>query len=1066
MDKSGGLGPVRQKYVLLPYHREIARTIGISDDEMRSFLIEAQSRRRVYPAPGAANVPQITAGPVGLIFAAVGLVFQVVGLLLRPDAPEAPRQRNRAQVKPEERFSPTFGFNSLQELARYGEIVAWVHTSDSVINSLTEGAVSGKVRVNTRLVWSYVEGVGKTQIASLLTLLGAGKVTAIDLEGCAFGQTLLTNAGRSRFWLYWRPGDTADQRPTTGEGLQQVGGWQRPDPTLPPGFSGLIYEAKPNATTRQVGYSQAIQPASSATFGVYEFFPVDVLIRGDGREDDGVNTDNAERDVRITPSRTWNGSDVIPPEITTIELEFRGTNTNYGEDISIANIADANADQIRRRAWGSLAFGVDYIFGTALWQLDSIDPDDVDAFGVGTPFRCTFRRISEGRWPFAERNSRAIRERACKTKGFAKYEEANYSSLSDSRIFSFSLKYRAFRLIQNRGSGGAFGDPSQNGYQEKHIFFKVFWKPRGEPVSEFQDSGLLFALVGRNPSDLYTNLTFRMAAVGSYDFRFQPVLEPEIEINIGPCGGPCEGVAYIDALSPTKRTHLTVEGIEITWSGPALTQTLKAGPRDRYSDQFGLPFYAQTDQSNYFSSSNDSGPEVTIFAVNEQQAIADDATLPLATYPNFSTLAVNAYAGRGLTDLSQFSGLVTEGHPVPRFDPGGNIGLIDTECGTREGDVAASPWFPELFFATLTGDQWGIQLPENAIDKQTLFSAQLFVERYRFFFSGLIGDVTRWREWAIEKGSHNLLELTEKGGRFALQPVFPINTDGQIITQASAATVAIFNDSNIIPGSFSLQWISLQENRPQRVTVIYRDLQKGFPIQRSVTVRRIKDGAGNPRNETLEEEFTLDASGDVVSRDQAIAVGKFLANQKLLTRRVIEFQTAINEASVAPGEIIRVDTSIVGFSPFLVGIVGQDNVIAGPGVIPTLEPGEYPILLYSSGGDVLETTVTVTLTFTPIELEGGGAVIEIEAGTSPIFIEQSARYTISTVNGDNFEGYVFALGGTGSESQYWRLTSVTADESGILTCRAIEYAADASGNFVLAQGIEPRDDVTYHDIEG
>ncbi len=110
---------------LLPYEHQLIEALGVTKEEYLNFVAIQQD----YKDPKVGTVLDVRndAGTVAIVLTIVGTLFQVGAALLAPK-PEIPdvgsRRRNRQQ-----RFAPSFGFNSAQDLAKYGDPVNLIYTN-------------------------------------------------------------------------------------------------------------------------------------------------------------------------------------------------------------------------------------------------------------------------------------------------------------------------------------------------------------------------------------------------------------------------------------------------------------------------------------------------------------------------------------------------------------------------------------------------------------------------------------------------------------------------------------------------------------------------------------------------------------------------------------------------------------------------------------------------------------------------------------------------------------------------------------------------------------------------
>ena len=104
---------------LLPYEYDLIDALGVSKEEYLEFV----ALQEIYAdvKEGSALDIRNDFGVTALILTIVGIIFQVVAtLFLQPKLPnfETPSAGGQAQRR-EQKFSPRFGFNSQQDLAKH-----------------------------------------------------------------------------------------------------------------------------------------------------------------------------------------------------------------------------------------------------------------------------------------------------------------------------------------------------------------------------------------------------------------------------------------------------------------------------------------------------------------------------------------------------------------------------------------------------------------------------------------------------------------------------------------------------------------------------------------------------------------------------------------------------------------------------------------------------------------------------------------------------------------------------------------------------------------------------------
>lgn len=251
---------------LLPYEHDLIDTLGVSKEEYLEFI----ALQEIYTDPKEGTVLDIRNWEVvAIVLTIVGVIFQVVSaLFLQPKLPsfDTPSGGGQRQTR-ESRFSPRFGFNSQQELAKYGDPINLIYTDTSV-------NARGGVRVAGSLVWSAVRSYGSNQFVQLLMTLGGRGIGAIDINKCAFGQTALSDITQQNRWMYFRQNSTGFL-----QWANEINSQYSTDPTLYGSANDNPYRLQTTSTnTRVDGFSQAYSPASQNVVGVYGIVPINVLV--------------------------------------------------------------------------------------------------------------------------------------------------------------------------------------------------------------------------------------------------------------------------------------------------------------------------------------------------------------------------------------------------------------------------------------------------------------------------------------------------------------------------------------------------------------------------------------------------------------------------------------------------------------------------------------------------------------------------------------------------------------------------------------------------------------------
>ena len=202
--------------MLLPAEIELCKTVGITEDEYWYFIELAQAYNGKRPKeydeiPYVVNMPFVgtvvsflASGTVAANFV-LGIILSVVSVLLapKPRAPKTPPSLTTAGQTGPKRFAPQTGFNSVQELAKLGEIIPLVFTKQETEVNGNSKIYYGGVRVNTRLLWSQMLSLGSGQQLKALFMIGLGDLASKpDFAGYAIGDLLLKNYINKKLALY------------------------------------------------------------------------------------------------------------------------------------------------------------------------------------------------------------------------------------------------------------------------------------------------------------------------------------------------------------------------------------------------------------------------------------------------------------------------------------------------------------------------------------------------------------------------------------------------------------------------------------------------------------------------------------------------------------------------------------------------------------------------------------------------------------------------------------------------------------------------------------------------
>jgi ribosomal protein L17 len=331
---------------LLPYEHELIQILKVSEDEYLEFLAVQHDFTRSREE----KLQELRAEPISIILAVVGIILQAVSYLLapKPEMEQKNQQRRRDQV-----FAPRFGFNSQQELAKYGDPVNLVYCN-------VDDNPTGGVRVASSLVWSAVHSEGSSQFMQMLVVIGASEIARIAPGRIAFGQTPIRQLAAGKTWAYFG----ADR----GLRFSDLIRGDESDPTrIGEAASSIAYRPTLIGDNHQDGFSQAFSPSTMTRFGVYAPIPINVVYvdrDDDGEEKDaplGIEIDGLEG---YWPLNVLNDARPVVPVGQKMTLIFRRI-TSGGSDTARA------AKELRRTLSSYIDAASTYKLGSAKFRVSA-----------------------------------------------------------------------------------------------------------------------------------------------------------------------------------------------------------------------------------------------------------------------------------------------------------------------------------------------------------------------------------------------------------------------------------------------------------------------------------------------------------------------------------------------------------------------------------------------------------------------------------------------------------------------------------------------------------------------
>ena len=246
---------------LLPFEKALIAELGWDEESYRFFAAETRRKAAVRPAEYD-HIPdvQATGLEIVLINLAIGIALSAVSYLIapKPSEPEKPKTKQLANRNGPSRFNSTYGFDSVAELALWGDpipICFGKHTG-----------YSGGIIVTPKLVWSRMFSYGSHQAIKALYTCGEWGIGNPNLKGIFLGTAPLHATYKHLYAIYFRrtPGDN---RITANDLL--YGSRGAPDAGDPETYDADIFSCPSRDAENDDAFSHVYIPSGNRSFGIY-----------------------------------------------------------------------------------------------------------------------------------------------------------------------------------------------------------------------------------------------------------------------------------------------------------------------------------------------------------------------------------------------------------------------------------------------------------------------------------------------------------------------------------------------------------------------------------------------------------------------------------------------------------------------------------------------------------------------------------------------------------------------------------------------------------------------------
>jgi hypothetical protein len=223
--------------------------------------------------------------------------------------------------------------------------------------------------------------------------------------------------------------------------------------------------------------------------------------------------------------------------------------------------------------------------------------------------------------------------------------------------------------------------------------------------------------------------------------------------------------------------------------------------------------------------------------------------------------------------------------------------------GMHVDRLLTSDFGPSDNFADLI--QWMLvkanRIPLPLIDVDQLEKTALFLEANGLTCNCWLQQATNYSDFIGSWAPYFLLIASNRGGKKALRPILPVNTDGTI--NVGAVTIEYtFTEDLILPGSFAIDYTNYADRQPFVAQMTWRqELGDEAAIIRTAEIRV-------PGTAEVGPYESYDLSEFCTSEDHAVKVGAYIVADRLFTTHSIRFapRPELHTTLLGVGSIIRV----------------------------------------------------------------------------------------------------------------------------------------------------------------
>jgi hypothetical protein len=282
--------------------------------------------------------------------------------------------------------------------------------------------------------------------------------------------------------------------------------------------------------------------------------------------------------------------------------------------------------------------------------------------------------------------------------------------------------------------------------------------------------------------------------------------------------------------------------------------------------------------------------------------------------------------------------------------------------------------------------------PEALIDVDAFEDAASFTDQLGLWFNGEIKESTNLEDWLATNARYFLLSKTKRGGKVGLRPLLP-TTSTNALQVTPVQPVFVFDESKIIPGSFEISYVPLNERKPFCALMLWRQQPTDdIGLIRTTEVRYTGQATDGP----FEQH---DLSVFATSENHAVKVGAYIVARRryvVHTLRVKVRPAAFN-ATLAQGDIVQVIMQRVASS----AAAGEHRYLYEVDRISKSRNGEVSLDLTHFPVDALGRSLVA---LDVAAATGGGIVFSTTKSGISCDVNSSSDTTAATDDGQDLAG--------------------------------------------------------------